>query len=66
MAELAAATSDTVMVDPWEAAQPGWQRTLAVMRRLSVVCGALCRNSLAIGVIRGVLYRGVIAIRLAV
>jgi hypothetical protein len=37
MAELAAATSDGVMVDAWEAAQPGWQRTLAVMRRLSVV-----------------------------
>lgn len=34
MAELAAATSDLVMVDPWEAAQPGWQRTLAVMRRV--------------------------------
>jgi hypothetical protein len=37
MAELAAATSDAVMVDGWEAAQPGWQRTLAVLRRLSVV-----------------------------
>lgn len=37
MAELAAATSETVMVDGWEAAQPGWQRTLAVMRRVSVV-----------------------------
>lgn len=38
MATLAAATSDYVMVDSWEALQPGWQRTLAVMRRVSVVC----------------------------
>ena len=37
MAELAAATSEAVMVDGWEAAQLGWQRTLAVMRRVSVV-----------------------------
>ena len=39
MAELAAATSPSIMVDSWEAAQPGWQRTLAVMRRVSAELG---------------------------
>lgn len=41
MARLAADTSEIIMVDSWEAAQPAWQRSLSVMTRL--------RDSLADG-----------------
>lgn len=34
MAELAVASSPLIMVDSWEAAQPGYSRTLTVMQRV--------------------------------
>jgi nicotinamide mononucleotide adenylyltransferase len=34
MCQLAVADSDLIMVDPWEAAQSGYQRTISVLKRV--------------------------------
>jgi len=42
--ELACKSSSFVMVDPWEAMQKGYQRTLTVLSRIR---NSLCRDGLA-------------------
>ncbi|KAF7081313.1 hypothetical protein CFC21_085268 [Triticum aestivum] len=44
LCELACGSSSFVMVDPWEAMQKGYQRTLTVLSR---VANSLCKDSLA-------------------
>lgn len=50
MADLAAAGSKLIMVDGWEAQQPGYCRTLTVMQRIRrVLAGSLTDGPVAAG-----------------